>query len=551
MKKTLISVVFSFLFFFSGTGIFAHSSTFLEGQSPIQVVDGRLYFFDVSTDNRQPILFTSDDKGGVWRASPIASTNFEEGTGSLAINQRSGIFSLFLVNKDLNPSLYISADQGKLWRQQVLSGLDLKFTGNHYVNLLSDPKTNDLQLFIYDFSQDQLNLGTLLYTSADQGVMWTKVVPSVLPDKSFILPSATSAYFMKYTYGFKNYFHEDTQKFSSELYLSNDKGLSFKKVTPTGIPENSILFTLSIDPQTPTTTYLIALLQDDSTVLLKSTDKGTHWQTVVSQATLGGGKILDVQVSPADSDMVFLYSEEKRFISHDGGASFIPLSIPQEEIMGFFSLDANDASALYYTNLAQQKLKKSVDGGATWIDITPRYEAAWVSQAQGTGSLQGTDVKPFLAKAGGKVELQANFRNSGNVVWTNEGFLKIGFFAYKDINFSGPPQYSDPTNTALFGKSWFADASWGPSAEGTVANVRAALLKETEVLPGAIGTFPFTFSIPADATPNKSTDEWATIYDDRYIREDLTLAWGPNWMSNVTNGDPLKKAHVWFPVRIE
>ncbi|GEM_PF-5170438 len=552
MRFRLVSLVTSF-FLFTATATFASPgiSSFLEGQSPLRAMGSAVQYVDISTATRQVTLFSSATQGASWTANSISPNSFEEGTGSFAESGQGNLLALFLINKDFNPSLYLSQDKGVTWAQQSLVGFPYHFSANHYVSLTIDPRSSELYLYVYDFSQDQLNVVTTILTSPDGGLTWSVFLPANLPEKSFILSATGSSSFMRTSYGLKNYYDTTTKLFSHEIWLSSDRGLSFAKQQNTGIPTNSILFTISLDPQNPSIAYLIALLPNDTTQVLQSSDKGKTWKTLVDEATLGGGKFLDLQVSPANSKVLFLYAEEKRFVSTDGGITFTPIALPANDITGFFFLDGASESVVYSMNMATQKVRRSADYGTTWADITPRFEAAWVSQTQGTGSLEATDLKPLVGKAGNPITVQSTFRNTGNVIWDKEGYLKVGFFVYKDVNFSGPQEYNNPTNKDLFGKSWFADPSWGASADGSVPNARASLLLEDHVLPGAIGTFAFTFAVPQTATVSPVKDVWETIFDDRYIREDLTLAWGPNWMDNVTNGDPIKRAHVWFPVQIQ
>ena len=181
----------------------------------------------------------------------------------------------------------------------------------------------------------------------------------------------------------------------------------------------------------------------------------------------------------------------------------------------------------------------------TDIEIAPYFEAEWLEQTQGSFGLGS----PLEIKPGKKTKVIAKFKNTGSVQWDQQGENRIGFYVYKDQVYSTPPEYSNPTSL-LFGRSFFADLSWGSSYDGSVPSSRAALLKEDKVLPGEIGTFEFTFSTPSNSLPNPMQDDSKTPYREDFYREDLTLAYGPNWMKNVINGDPLGFSHVWFPIRV-
>ncbi|MEI6222559.1 MAG: hypothetical protein WCP97_07380 [bacterium] len=191
--------------------------------------------------------------------------------------------------------------------------------------------------------------------------------------------------------------------------------------------------------------------------------------------------------------------------------------------------------------------KSSFDIGTNWDmnEIGKEYAAAWTEQTQGkygTGS-------PLEVKRGQTIQVLAKFKNAGAATWKNSGKDFVGFYVYKDQIYSTPPEYSNPKNP-LFGRSYFANGSWELSYDGSTPFSRAALLKEALVKPGEIGSFLFSFTAPADAKLSAAVDNPKTRYRDDFFREDLTLAYGPLWMKNTVNGDPLGYAHVWFPIKI-
>jgi len=180
------------------------------------------------------------------------------------------------------------------------------------------------------------------------------------------------------------------------------------------------------------------------------------------------------------------------------------------------------------------------------------FKAQWISQTQGTGS----PFNAFELKPGGTVTITAKFKNVGTASWSNDTSRNdfVGFYVYKDVLYSTPPEYNDSKN-ALFGRSYFKTTAWGPNFLKTQEFTRAAVLQESTVSPGGTGTFVFTFAIPGDAQGNPWYDLRATKFDDRIHREDLTLAYGPNWMQADApypkgTGDPQGFAHIWFPIKI-
>ena len=156
-----------------------------------------------------------------------------------------------------------------------------------------------------------------------------------------------------------------------------------------------------------------------------------------------------------------------------------------------------------------------------------RFEASFVSQTQASNTDPSFHVKPSDA-----VTVEAKFKNTGTTTWLNSGNNEVTMAIYKDTKVQSGPKgscFSNPNTTCIglgkFGESYFYNSSWHTSS-------RISSLVEKEVKPGDIGTFKLTFKIPADAP--------AGTY-----REDITAAYGTEWMDNFTNGDEINKAHVW------
>jgi hypothetical protein len=194
--------------------------------------------------------------------------------------------------------------------------------------------------------------------------------------------------------------------------------------------------------------------------------------------------------------------------------------------------------------------------------VTPGsgYKAQWVSQTQGTLSVPGQSFKAFALNPGQSTSLTTQFKNVGSTTWYSDQLRNdfVGFYVYKDPIYSTPLERNDPTNS-LFGTSYFANSTWGTNFVKTQQFTRAAVLKETSVTPGSLGTFEFTFTAPSNAVLNDQFDNPYTPHSEYYYREDLTLATGPNWMQancaygqgTSCTGDPLGLSHIWFAIRIQ
>ena len=198
---------------------------------------------------------------------------------------------------------------------------------------------------------------------------------------------------------------------------------------------------------------------------------------------------------------------------------------PNEYSKAFFQRFAHDKKNKYYKGVAYNEKA-----------LTARYEAAWVSQTQPKNTFS-TDLN-FHGKAGDVIKIEAVFSNTGTMTWVNTGSNEVTMAIYKDVKAQSGPKnscYSNPDPTCIglgkFGESYFFDTSWH-------SVYRLATLNEEVVEPGETGTFILQLKIPENAAPG--------IY-----REDITLAYGKEWMDNLTNGDPIHKAHVWVGIEVE
>ncbi len=156
------------------------------------------------------------------------------------------------------------------------------------------------------------------------------------------------------------------------------------------------------------------------------------------------------------------------------------------------------------------------------------FNATWVSQTQA-----GTSDQLFSVLPGDELSVKFTFRNSGTETWTRgDHNAEVCFNMYKDKNRkTAPVSGYDQANNPLFGTSFWAGSSWP-------TNYRPACIEETSVVPGNTGTFVVNFTIP-------SSVPMGTFY------EDISLASGPYWIRNTTNGDPLNVAHVWIGWKIK
>lgn len=176
------------------------------------------------------------------------------------------------------------------------------------------------------------------------------------------------------------------------------------------------------------------------------------------------------------------------------------------------------------------------------------YSAQWVSQTQGTGRAPDGN-RPILLDKGETKTIAVSFKNTGTATWYSTGDEMVAFYVYRDLTYSTPTKYN-VQGSPEFGQSLFANNAWGPSFDGTNPRARTAVMDQCMVEPGEVATFYVTLYTPASAQCNADGDLPETVYNDYYYRDDYSMSYGPEWMDNPTNGDPLGVAHVWVPIRV-
>lgn len=146
------------------------------------------------------------------------------------------------------------------------------------------------------------------------------------------------------------------------------------------------------------------------------------------------------------------------------------------------------------------------------------YEAKWVSQTQAGTPDAYFDVEPCEV-----VDFTAKFRNTGSRTWKGTGDEQVAFNIYKDPAVISYPAYF--SYRAGDRESYFEHSGW-------LTPFRVVSISERQVAPGNTGTVSMKYQVPCDAKVG--------VY-----REDISMAVGPLWMPNPTNGDPLGVAHIW------
>lgn len=515
--------------------------------------DENLLYFTENTS-----IFYSTDSGNSWYTTNL-TWNTKLTNNVFAINpNRPSHMHIATIENNQTITIYRSVDSGKTFGKISLSGLpQLDPNKKNYLNLV--PHQTDIQvlfIFLYELDPFSYTLKSTVYKTEDIGVTWTAMDFSDVSvnrnDSLIIYP-----YIGKNIRDYLNPWYALVVKeitpttWETRLFKSSDMGKTFKEIINAHFPENQKMYSFNIDSSLSKIFYGLSIDAHAKQLVSLSQDTGKTWTEVLLPADI---TFIDrLQIHPTNHT-VYFYTLPSIYVMNNNDMNQIQLfennQLQQlwnqpgknlgESLQLYFDKFHPHRIVAYFKN--DQQLFISDDDGADWRTIYPFYQASWESQWPNT---------TLVGKPAEKLEVEIKFVNKGTVVWEKYRGNKLGLYVYKDQVYSTPLTYNNPASP-FFGQSFFADIfTWGASANGLIPNAKAASLQEEEVAPLQVGTFSFHFLIPSNAVPNVLTDDPATLQNETYYREDLSLAYGSSWMPNITNGDPFGIAHVWFAIRVE
>jgi len=199
------------------------------------------------------------------------------------------------------------------------------------------------------------------------------------------------------------------------------------------------------------------------------------------------------------------------------------------------SLDGTQAYYLFLEEAESRSTTLTCTTRYTQESSVSHFEAEWVDQTV------EDDPDGVLVVLEGDQErsITVHFRNTGNTIWYND---EVGVYVQTDLDATEPIALRNSLHP-MFGKELFATELWGTSYDKTVQNSRATWLQEQSVEPGSLGTFLLTFKYNAEFTN--------LVPDAVALRRDFALAYRSEWIANIQNGSPSKRAWIWVPVQVE
>lgn len=310
-------------------------------------------------DSSQNTFYIADEQYGVQKTTdhgvnwtPINQGLHAMSPDYLAVDPENPSRVYAKITENGWPGIFISADGGQNW---AFSSLQPAVSGHRPITSMLAVSGN--RVFAGAHGNDVLGYGPQLFISEDQGGTWRNIAIAPNPDysDSFHMPWTLRAdpgnpqtLLLTVIIGNRSL---TPDQYVSEIYRSTDQGENWQRVNleaQLGYPVNN-LNDLGFDPQDPDIVYATG-----THVILKSSDNGASWSTLIhSETSWFGGPIA---VEPVPPYRVYVGDQ----VSTDGGTTWDENPLPIGVNRMVF---VPESDTLY---IAGEGLAVSMDGGTTW-----------------------------------------------------------------------------------------------------------------------------------------------------------------------------------------
>ena len=178
------------------------------------------------------------------------------------------------------------------------------------------------------------------------------------------------------------------------VHITKDHGETWADITPSNLPEWSMVSTLELSPQDPATCYLAALRykhDDYAPYLYKTTDYGQSW-TRIDDGIPNDDFTRVIRCDPARQGLLYAGTEKGVYVSFDDGASWQPMQL---------NLPVAPIHDLLVKN---NDLVAATHGRSFWIldDLTRLHQLNADCDASGALLLKPRDTQRILESIDGR-----------------------------------------------------------------------------------------------------------------------------------------------------
>lgn len=315
--------------------------------------------------------------------------------------------------------IYLSTDGGSSWSHlSRLDGEDDLVVSSLVVNR-SDPRT----LYASAWALGQSNGG--VFISHDQGQTWTESA-GMKGQSVLALAQARSS---------DRVLVAGTMK---GVYRSEDAGLTWRQVSPSGSAEIHEVESIAIDPYDPKTVYA-----GTWHLPWKTTDNGSNWSNI-KEGLIDDSDVFSIIVDPSRPSVLFLSACSGIYRSDNGGQQFrkvqgIPSTARRTRVL---TMDPADRNTVYAGTT--EGLYKTTDGGDNWTRTTGPdviVNDVYVDPRNPKHVLLATDRSGVLASEDGAATFQTS----------NTGFSQRQVAALLTDNKTPGTMYAGVINDKTYG----------------------------------------------------------------------------------------------------
>ncbi len=183
--------------------------------------------------------------------------------------------------------------------------------------------------------------GNLIFKSTDEGHSWQPISPDLTRADPATLQvtggpvnrEGASAEVYATVFALAESAHEPGVIWAGSddglVHITKDSGETWAEITPSELPDWSMVSTLELSPQDPATCYLAALRykhDDYAPYLYKTSDYGQSW-TLINDGIADDDFVRVIRCDPAREGLLYAGTETGVYVSFNDGANWQPLQL--------------------------------------------------------------------------------------------------------------------------------------------------------------------------------------------------------------------------------